>query len=150
MNVLKMLSLLLCFVFSIQPRPVLEFNNKFICPMNNGQIKLKHSANSSGEIIDPKASILIIGSDERIISCCYGEVKKIKVAEDSLYTIIMSSSKYYFVYVGLNTINIKENQKIDKWQIIGTSYSKTVEFLIYKDGMPIEKPETILNCKCAN
>jgi len=122
----------------------------FTCPFKNG-ILIKQNIDSitRNKVINPRRSVEITGSADRVFSISTGDVEKV-IKNDNTFLVAVRSSRYTIIYENLDSAYISEKQKITMGKLIGVSNSKKIELTIAKDGIQLMNPEKLLDCKCKN
>ena len=126
-------------------KPDQGFNNKLLCPFENGMGREPKEAFTW----DPpdKKVIMISKVDTAIRSCIDAKVFTINPTEDGKYEMVIYYKDYYFWYYGITKALVNVNQNIKAGQVLGT-YTKglEMEFRMFKDEDPVD-PRAFLECK---
>jgi hypothetical protein len=126
-------------------KPDQVFNNKLLCPFENGMGREPKEAFTW----DPpdKKVIMISKVDTAIRSCIDAKVFTINPTEDGKYEMVIYYKDYYFWYYGITKPLVNVSQNIRAGQVLGT-YTKgqEMEFRMFKDEEAMD-PRTFLQCK---
>ena len=117
------------------------------CPLANGTPRIIRSSDRDYQR-SSEYGVILTSKTDTLVQAVYGaSVTTVVRTEDARYDVVLKYRGYYFWYAGVLSPTVKQGNKVNKGDVIGTyKPGELLELLMFDKEEPVN-PRKFLRCK---